>query len=54
VLLSEVQPVDALSMAETTTIEITRDQKRQLDERKAYDGESYKAVLQRLLEQTDE
>lgn len=41
-------------MAETTTIEITRKQKGELDKRKAYDGESYKAVVQRLLEQTSD
>ena len=37
-------------MMETTTIEIRTDQKAQLDELKQVDSESYKSVLQRLIE----
>ena len=37
-------------MTDTTTIEITHEQKAQLDDRKRADSESYKGVLQRLIE----
>lgn len=37
-------------MAETTTIQITKEQAEQLDKRKQYDGESYKSVIARLLD----
>ncbi|UXF50859.1 MAG: hypothetical protein HQRvContig01_13 [Haloquadratum phage sp.] len=36
-------------MTDTTTIEITDEQKDQLDGLKLYDGESYKSVLARLI-----
>lgn len=35
---------------ETTTIEITAEQKAALDDRKQADSESYKSVLQRLID----
>jgi len=37
-------------MTDTTTIEITQAQKEALDDRKRADSESYKGVLQRLIE----
>jgi len=37
-------------MTDTTTIEITTDQKAQLDELKAHSRESYKSVLEKLVE----
>ena len=38
---------------DTTTIEITEDQRDELKALKAHDRESYKAVIGRLLESTD-
>lgn len=38
------------NMSNTTTIEITTEQKAALDERKRTDSESYKSVLQRLID----
>ena len=40
-------------MTDTTTIEITDEQKAQLQELKQHDRESYKAVIGRLLEGVD-
>jgi len=37
-------------MTDHTTIQITKDQAEQLQERKQYDDESYKSVIARLLE----
>jgi hypothetical protein len=37
-------------MTDTTTIEITKNQKAQLDELKAHSRESYKSVLEKLVE----
>jgi putative alpha-1,2-mannosidase len=39
-----------LPMTDTTTIEITQAQKAQLDELKAHSRESYKSVLEKLVE----
>lgn len=39
-------------MAETSTIEITDEQKAQLDDRKQHERESYKSVIGRLLSDT--
>lgn len=36
-------------MTDTTTIEITTEQKRELNRLKTSDGESYKAVIDRLI-----
>lgn len=40
-------------MAETTTIEVTKEQKQTMDELKLYPSESYKSVLARLLENVE-
>jgi hypothetical protein len=40
-------------MADTTTIEITEEQRDRLSERKQHDRESYKAVIARLLDDTN-
>jgi hypothetical protein len=41
-------------MTDTTTIEIYTDQKTELDDLKLTDSESYKSVLQRLIESHSE
>jgi predicted CopG family antitoxin len=41
-------------MGETTTIQITQEQKAQLDELKRVESESYKSVLQRLIGDSQE
>lgn len=40
-------------MTDTTTIEITTDQKDRLDDLKLVDSEPYKSVVDRLIEQSD-
>ena len=40
-------------MSNTTTIQITTDQKAELDDLKAHDTEPYKSVIQRLIDESD-